>query len=147
MPESPTVQGIEMFRKGRISRARECFKKALEEHPDNAIALSFTGVMDAIEGRDLPDCEERCFRAVMAAHGNAQLHANLAWVQLLSDRRRAAVESVTQALEIDPGNADARRIQARLGRRQPPPISSLTRQSAVNRTLGKLTHRIRTQEA
>lgn len=143
MSETPTATGIQMFRKGRMSRARECFKKALEDHPENAVALSFTAVMDALEGRDLIDCEERCFRAAMAAHGNAQLHANLAWVQMLGDRRKSAIQSVDQALQIEPTNADALRVQQRLGRRQAPAISSLSRESTVNKTLGKITHKLR----
>lgn len=143
MSESPLDEALRLFARGRVTKALGFFEAALRERPGNAVARSYIGLCQALLDPDHRDGEEECFRALLMGMGNAQLHANLAWIYYLQDKKKSAVEEIEEALARDPDNKDARRIQLRLGRRQPPAISVLPRNSAVNRTLGRFIHHLK----
>ncbi len=147
MSDSALADAILLFRRGRTRRARDLFAEELERHPKNLHALSYLGLTEAVLGEDLTKAEEKCFRAAMGSARDAQLFANLAWVQWLGGIRRAASESVASALASDTRNADALRIQKALGRRRDPAIKRLGREHPLNRTLGRLLHRLQTRTA
>ena len=136
-------EGISCLRRGRTSKARTLFEAAYQEDPESPLALSYLGVSLALTDKNFKDGEDYCFRAVLKAMGNAQLHANLAWVYHLQGKRKSAVESVDAALSRDVNNPDALRIRGLMGSRQAPPLSFLARSNPINRTLGKVIHKLK----
>jgi len=137
-------EGISLLKRGRTSKARTAFEQARAADPDNPLALSYLGVLLALADKNFRDAEDYCFRAVMKNMKSAQLHANLAWVYHLSGKRKSAIDSIDAALERDENNADALRIRGLLGgRRQRPPIGFLSRGHPINKSLGKIIHKLK----
>lgn len=136
-------EGITLLRRGRTQKARACFERANKESPGDPFVLSFLGVSLALTDKNYKDGEDYCFRAVLKAMASAQLHANLAWIYHLQGKRKSAVESIQNALDREPKNQDALRIQGILGTRQSPPLSFLSRSHPINRAIGKLTHKLK----
>lgn len=136
-------EGISLLKRGRTAKALDLFMRVNKANPGSAVCLSYLGVTMALVNKNFKDAEDYCFRATLKNMGNAQLHANLAWVYHLQGKRKNAVESIEQALERDPDNADAIRIQNVMGKRQRPAIGSLSRDNPVNKALGKLIHKLK----
>lgn len=136
-------EGISLLKRGRTSKARVSFEQARQIEPDNAMALSYMGVLLALADKNFKDGEDYCFRAVMKNMQSAQLHANLAWVYHLQGKRKSAVESIDAALQRDANNSDALRIRGLMGSRQDPPLRFLSRNHPINRSIGKVLHKLK----
>jgi Flp pilus assembly protein TadD len=136
-------EGVSFLKRGRTSKAKSCLEGYHKARPDSARGLSYLGVAIALNDKDYKAGEDYCFRAVLRNMKDAQLHANLALVYHLQGKRRSTVESLDEALARDPENADALRIYRVIGRRQRPPVPGLGRAHPVNRTLGKIVHRVK----
>lgn len=136
-------EGISLLKRGRTTKARVSFEQARQLEPDNAMALSYMGVLMALADKNFKDGEDYCFRAVLKNMQSAQLHANLAWVYHLQGKRKSAVESIDAALQRDANNADALRIRGLMGSRQSPPISFLSRNHPINKGIGQMIHKLK----
>lgn len=134
-------EGIALLRRGRTAKARACFEEAQKQSPGDPFSLSYLGLTLALADKNYKDGEDYCFRAVLKAMPAAQLHANLAWVYHLQGKRKSAVESIQQALDREPGNADAIRIQGLMGKRRRPALSFLHRDHPINKAIGKMTYK------
>jgi hypothetical protein len=85
---------------------------------------------------------ELCKTAVIMKRNEAQLYVNLAEVCVSAGRRTDAVEILDTALKYCGADARITRVRAKLGRRSSPVLSFLERDNVVNRSLGKLRHRM-----
>ncbi|MFN7973465.1 MAG: hypothetical protein U0166_14140 [Acidobacteriota bacterium] len=145
MPDASSLlnEGVALLRRGNAVKARTCFERLNKAEPSNPLGLSYLGVSLALTDRNFSDGEDFCFRAVLKGMGNAQLHANLAWVYYLAGKRKSALTELEEAKSRDPGNPDALRIERMFGKRQSPPISVLPRNHPLNKGLGKILYKLK----
>ena len=81
--------------------AVENFKKVIEMAPD--IAEGYINLTTAYLRQNLPtDAREQCLRALQTFPKTALLHYNLACAYALEDEAKKAVDSLTQAVNLNP---------------------------------------------
>jgi hypothetical protein len=80
--------------------------------------------------------------ALSLRRNEAQLYLNLAEVYVAAGRRDDAVEVLDRGLIQFRADARIRRARANLGKRCSPVLPFLDREHFLNRSLGKLRHRI-----
>jgi Flp pilus assembly protein TadD len=136
-------QGIELLRKGHSARALECFRHASELKQHNPFYLSFLGVAMARAQGKWAIAVELCKAAVSLKRDDTQLYLNLAEVYVSAGRRDHAVETLDAALRYCRADTRIERMRGRLGRRCSPVLPFLERDNFLNRSLGKLRHRVR----
>jgi Flp pilus assembly protein TadD len=136
-------QGISLLRNGHSLEALECLRRATELKQQNPYYLSFLGVAMARVERKWGAAVELCRTAVSLKRQEAQLYLNLAEVYVSAGRRNDAVETLDTALKYCGADAGITRVRARLGRRCSPVLPFLDRTNALNRSLGKLRHRVK----
>ncbi len=135
-------QGISLLRDGHSSEALEYLRRATELKQQNPYYLSFLGVAMARAQRNWPAALELCKTAASMRRNEAQLYVNLAEVYVSAERRNEAVETLDAALKYCGADARITRIRAKLGRRSSPVLPFLDRGNALNRSLGRLRHRV-----
>ena len=92
--------------------------------------------------RRLKEGLELCKKAVAFDRRSPHAYASLAQLYLLAGSRKAAVETVARGLAYAPGHPVLSRLQEKVGVRQKPPLSFLPRNNTINRSLGRLLHRL-----
>jgi tetratricopeptide (TPR) repeat protein len=135
-------QGINLLRNGHSAEAVEYLRHAAELDQQNPYYLSFLGVSVARAQRKWTAAVELCKTALSLRRNEAQLYLNLAEVYVSSGRRDDAVEVLERALvylRVDPRIMRAR---ANLGKRCSPVLPFFERGHILNRSLGKLRHRV-----
>jgi tetratricopeptide (TPR) repeat protein len=135
-------QGIELLRKGHSARAVECFRHATELKQQNPFYISFLGVAMARAQGQWAAAVELCKKAVSLKRTDAQLYLNLAEVYVSAGRRDIAVETLDAASRYCAADARIGRMRGRLGRRSSPVLPFIDRGNPLNRSLGKLRHRV-----
>ena len=140
-------QGISLLRDGHSSEALEYLRRASQLKQQNPYYLSFLGVAMARAERNWPAALELCKTAASMRRNEAQLYVNLAEVYVSAARRNDAVETLDTALKYCGADARITRIRAKLGKRSSPVLPFLDRGNALNRSLGKLRHRMLRREA
>lgn len=135
-------EGVKLLQRGKLAKAKAAFEQARAIDGESALARSYAGLLAGLADKNFETAEELCFRTAVKEPRNAQIQANMAWLQSMQGRRRSAVDYANKALAIDPGNADALRIVKLLGSRRPPPLSFVSRSHPLNRLLGKIRHKL-----
>jgi len=135
-------QGIELLRKGQSAEALECLRHAAELKQQNPYYISFLGVSMARAERKWAPAVELCKTALSLKRNDAQLYLNLAQVYVSAGRREDAVQTLDNAVSYCGTDARIRRMRGRLGRRGSPILPFLERENFLNRSLGKLRHRV-----
>ncbi len=102
-----------------------------------AAAFSYYGLCVAVVRRKYSQAVEYCNVSLKANFMDPDHRANLAQVYLERGDRRKAVETLSAGLRLEPRNTQINRIFDRIGRRQPPVISFLSRDHPLNVWLGK----------
>lgn len=130
------------MRDGHWEEALVNARRALEISPQNPFYLSYSGLLAALaENPDL-DAEKLCKEAVAMKHNNAQLYLNLAQVYLQAGHTTDAIATLEKGLISTGRDVRIRRALKRIGLRREPVLSFLRRSHPLNRTLGKLRHRL-----
>ena len=83
-----------------------------------------------------------CRRAVEIDGYQTAGHYLLARTYLLAGDRRSAVKAVERGLRIDATSDALLALKAEMGARRPPVLPFLSRRNILNRTLGRLRHRL-----
>ena len=135
-------QGISLLREGHSSEALEYLRRASELKQQNPYYLSFLGVAMARAERKWPAALELCKTAANMRRNEAQLYINLAEVYVSAARRDEAVATLDRAFKYCGADARLTRMRAKLGKRSSPVLPFLDRGNALNRSLGKLRHRV-----
>jgi tetratricopeptide (TPR) repeat protein len=135
-------QGIKFLQKGQSAEALEYLRHAAELEQQNPYYLSFLGVAVARAQRRWSAAANFCETALSSKRTEAQLYLNLAEVYLSAGRRDDAVAVLDKGLMYFKADARIGRARANLGRRCPPVIPFLERENFLNRSLGKLRHRM-----
>ena len=135
-------QGIKLLRNGNSAEALEYLRHAAELKQQNPLYLSFFGVSIARAQRKWGAAVELCEAALRLRRNEAQLYLNLAEVYVSAGRRDDAIEILDTASKYCVVDARLGRVRSSLGRRTPPVLPSLERGHFLNRSLGKLRHRM-----
>ncbi len=83
-----------------------------------------------------------CQRAVDLELYQPENYYYLAATHLLAGERRSAVDVVERGLQIDATHEGLRALKAEIGQRRSPVLRFLPRHNFVNRSLGRLRHRL-----
>lgn len=135
-------QGINLLRNGHPAEAIEYLRHAAELDQQNPYYLSFLGVSVARAQRKWTAAVELCKAALSLKRNEAQLYLNLAEVYVSAGRRDDAVEVLERAMVHLRSNPRIMRARADLGKRSSPVLPFLERGHILNRSLGKLRHRV-----
>jgi Flp pilus assembly protein TadD len=146
MGEDATVAefkvGIKLLRDGHPNEAFEYFRNAADSEQRNPFYLSFLGLSVARAQRKWAAAVELCEMAISLRRNEAQLYLNLAEVYVAAGRRDDAVEVLDRGLIQFRADARIKRARANLGKRCSPVLPFLDREHFLNRSLGKLRHRM-----
>jgi Flp pilus assembly protein TadD len=135
-------QGFILLRNGHSAEALEYLRHAAELEQQNPYYLSFLGVAVARAQRKWSAAVKFCETALNSRRSEAQLYLNLAEVYVSAGRRDEAVAVLDRGLIYFRADARIRRARANLGRRCSPVMPFLERGHFLNRSLGKLRHRL-----
>jgi Flp pilus assembly protein TadD len=135
-------QGISLLRKGQSAEALQYLRHAAELEQQNPYYLSFLGVAVARAQRKWSAATQFCETALSSKRTEAQLYLNLAEVYLSAGRRDDAVAVLDRGLIYFNADPRIRRARANLGTRSSPVLPFLERGHFLNRSLGKLRHRV-----
>lgn len=135
-------QGVSLLRKGRSSEALEYLRRAAGLAEQNAYYLSFLGVCLARAQSKWTAAVELCKTAINMKRKEAQLYMNLADVYVSAGRRDLAIEALDTALIYCKADVRVIRARGRLQKRRPSVLPFLERGNVLNRSLGRLRHRV-----
>lgn len=135
-------QGIKLLRNGNSAEALEYLRHAAELEQQNPYYLSFLGVAVARAQRKWTAAAKFCEMALNSRRSEAQLYLNLAEVYVSAGRRDDAIAVLDRGLIHFKADARIKRARAKLGRRSSPALPFLEREHFLNRSLGKLRHRV-----
>lgn len=135
-------QGIQLLQEGYPTEAHERFHRAVELDKQNAYYLSFLGVSEARGQRAWASATTHCKTAIRLKRNEAQFYLNLAEVYLSANRRDDAIATLDNGLIYLSDDPRIRRARARLGKRRSSVLPFLEREHFLNRSLGKLRHRL-----
>jgi predicted Zn-dependent protease len=146
---SPADAGMNEFktclkhlRDGHPDEALHDARRALGVAPKNPFYLSYTGLLAGLAEQRYADAENLCQEALSLRHNHAQLYLNLAEVYQQCGRTQDAIEVLEKGLISAGRDFRIRRALERIGTRREPVLTFLHRSHPLNRTLGKLRHRI-----
>jgi tetratricopeptide (TPR) repeat protein len=101
-----------------------------------------TGLLAGLAEQRFADAENLCREALSLRHNHAQLYLNLAEVYQQCGRTQEAIEVLEKGLISAGRDFRIRRALERIGTRREPVLSFLHRSHPLNRTLGRLRHRL-----
>jgi protein O-GlcNAc transferase len=105
---SPSLveEALEHHRHGRLAQAQDCYRRVLEEQPENVDALHFLGVI-AYQRGEHEEAERLIGRALSLNGANAPAQNNLGNVLRERGRAQEAIEAYRRALALAPDYVDA----------------------------------------
>jgi len=135
-------QGVALLRNGHSAEALEYMQHAASLKQQNPYYLSFLGVSTARAQQKWAVSVELCKTAVSLRRNEAQLYLNLAEVYTSAGRRADAIATLDTAAKYCGRDARIMRQRGKLGRRSSPVLPFLERGNPLNRSLGRLRHRV-----
>ena len=135
-------RGVKLLQNGYPSEALDCMRRASQLEQQNPYYLSFLGVSVARAQKEWQTAAMLCETALSSKRDEAQLYVNLAEVYVSAGRRDDAVTVLDRALSYCRNDARIVRMRKKLGRRQSTVLPFLGRGHLLNRSLGKLKHKI-----
>jgi predicted Zn-dependent protease len=135
-------EGVKLLQKGQSAAALERLRNAVQLHHQNPYYISFLGVAMARSERKWPVAVEFCEKALSSKRSEAQLYLNMAEVYVSAGRRDDAIAVLDKGLIYISTDARMKRARANLGKRSSPVLPFLERGHFLNRSLGRLRHRV-----
>jgi Flp pilus assembly protein TadD len=133
---------LKYLRDGNSEEALQHARRALGVAPKNPFYLSYTGLLAALAERRYADAETLCREALGMKVNHAQLYLNLAEVYQQAGRTGEAIDTLEKGLVSAGRDFRIRRALERIGVRRAPVLTFLHRSHPMNRTLGRLRHRM-----
>lgn len=144
----------EHFRRGEAALAEADYAAALEHFgaahrldPTSPRHRSYFGLCLGLAERRFDKALELCRSAAKEEFFNPALYHNLAQVHLAFGFKAEAIRHLRRGLMIDPGNEAIAENLRTLGVRRHPVLAFLRRRHPMNRWLGRLRTRVRTDES
>lgn len=135
-------QCLKHLRDGHPEEALLDARRALGAAPKNPFYLSYAGLLAGLAEQRYADAEHLCREALSLRHNHAQLYLNLAEVYQQAGRTEEAIDILEKGLVSAGRDFRIRRALERIGTRRDPVFSFLHRSHPLNRTFGKLRHRL-----
>ena len=141
--------GILYVKEGNYREGFKLLKNAMEKlhgkSPQEVPAKlqSYYGLCLAIHNHDIKGSLEYCRAALKKEFFQPDLYLNLGKVYLLARQKAVAVHAFNKGLKLDDGHAGILNELRKLGIRETPVISFLTRGHFINRILGELRYRVK----
>jgi tetratricopeptide (TPR) repeat protein len=134
-------QGREALKLRRYVQASDllseyCERLTKQETPIAAGVLANYGLALG-HTRRLKEGLDICLKALSYEPRNPHVYLNLAQLYILANSKKKAVEAIERGLRVSPDHRWLLQLREEMGIRKPPPIPFLSRNSAVNATLGK----------
>ena len=140
--EASYNEGVACFERGEHETAQRCFQEAHDHDPEHARARSYLGLCVAITERRFEEAVALCTSASKQEFFNPEVYLNLARVHLHFGFKAEGRRFLLRGQMIDPANEAIQLELARLGTRVEPVLRFLPRRHVLNRTLGRLRHRL-----
>ncbi len=147
----PILEAENHFRKGLVAlvdgnpgEAAVQFQSAIQIERQRAVAtpqmryVSYYGLSLARSRGPSAEAIQACEIAARRDFFNPDLLLNLGRVYLMAGKTTRALAAFERGLKLAPAHAALRAELAHADRRQPPPLSIVSRQHPFNRWLGKL---------
>jgi len=134
--------GMQYFRDGYVGKALEQIKAAAEAAPQNAIYMSYLGLLVAAAQKDFDNAEKICLMALKLDRGEPQCYLNIAEVYTRGKRPKEAMEALREGLRRTKRDARIADAIARLSGRRTPLFPFWEREHPVNMALGRIRHKI-----
>ena len=134
--------GMQYFRDGYVGKALEQIKAAAEAAPQNAIYMSYLGLLVAAAQKDFDNAEKICHMALKLDRGEPQCYLNIAEVYTRGRRPKEAMEALREGLRRTKRDARIEDAIARLSGRRTPVFPFWEREHPVNMALGRIRHKI-----
>lgn len=145
-PEELAWRGIELCRRGDWQDGFYWLSLAADATVDaSAVPSLFFAYLGYGLARFQDETQEGvrlCRRAVELDMYQGENYYYLASTLLVADERRAAVDAVERGLQIDATHPGLAALKAEIGQRRRPVLGFLPRRHALNRSLGRLRHRL-----
>jgi tetratricopeptide (TPR) repeat protein len=109
--------------------------------------LSYYGLSRAQATGTTPQVIQACETAARRDFFNPDLLLNLGKVYLLAGKTTKALAAFQRGLELAPNHKALRAEHARIDRREPPPLSMVSRSHPLNKMFGKLRWSLRARVA
>ncbi len=137
-------KGLAALGKNDLVEATNLFRSAtLIERERGAVRprmryVSYFGLALAQQRGPIPEAVQACERAARYDCWDPELQLNLARVYLMSGRTRRALMALERGRQLDPTHQTLRAELAKVDRRAKPVIPWLSRNNALNVSLGKV---------
>lgn len=145
-PAEAAARGIELCRRGDwqeglywLSLAADT-KGATSELPSLVFAYLGYGLA-RFQGRQEQGLA-LCRRSIELEFYQPENYYFLARIHLLAGDRRSAIEAIEGGLQVDSTHVGLTGLRSELGARRSPVLPFLPRRNPLNRTLGRLRHRV-----
>src|SRR5512145_1141535 len=140
--EAAFQQGLEAFLRADASAAPAAFERAHRREPRDPRYMSWYGLTLVLVERNSNLGVLLCDQALRGAGADPDLLLNQARVHLALNQRERTVRAVQRGLELWPGHPGLQHARDCLGWRRRPVLPFLSRNSALNRWLGRLRHHL-----
>lgn len=137
---------------GRTKEAYALLLKAVAQHPDDPLLLSYCGYLQALVDKKFHSGITACTRAILLLKKNASFseeavypvfYLNLGRACIAAGKKKDAIIAFKKGLKYDAGNSELRAELLDLGTRKKPPLPFLDRANPINRTIGKIFRKTR----
>ncbi len=136
-------EGLTFLRDNRLIEASNAFLRAYKEESGNPRYLSYYGLSVALSQKDVPKAINLCRAAIKHAPYDPELYLNLCRVYREAGQRVKALETLREGLGFERDSPMLLMELRRMGIRRKPPLGFLARQHPLNKSIGKLTYRLR----
>lgn len=115
-------------------------REAARESPEFNKYLSHYGLaLMYIGNRD--EGINKCLIAAQSELNNPMVFYNLARAAIIVNRRKLAINAISQGMSVDPNSEELNNLRSRLGIRRQPILKFLSRNNLLNIFIGKLTYK------
>ncbi|HVN82801.1 MAG TPA: hypothetical protein VMW38_27710 [Terriglobia bacterium] len=135
--------GLDYLRRNHLPEAANAFRCLFKEAPENPLYMSYYGVVLALSEDNYQDGINFCRAAILLAVCEPELYINLSKVYSRAGQRKKALETLVEGLKYVANKTQLLTEMKKLGCRRKPLLPFLPRDHFLNKSLGKLTHRMR----
>lgn len=140
-------EAVQLLKGGYSNKALVELRRCVEIDSSNPYYLSFLGLAIARSEKKWAEATKLCETALQLKRKELQLHLNMAEVYVAAGQRENAIETLDRAKESFGPDARLMKARSRIEKRRSPIVPFLPRQNALNKSLGKLRHRVSKQSA
>lgn len=140
-------EAVQLLKGGYSNKALVELRRCVEIDSANPYYLSFLGLAIARSEKKWAEATKLCETALQLKRKELQLHLNMAEVYVAAGQRENAIETLDRAKESFGPDVRLMKARSRIEKRRSPIVPFLPRQNALNKSLGKLRHRVSKQSA